>query len=412
MIWSSNSIITYILIFFSLYFEVFLLITFFENFRKTKNEEKKIITRYPTVTVVVPAFNEEKTVAKTIETLLKLDYPKDKLKITVVDDGSKDGTWQEMQKYKNHPQVEIFHKENGGKFTALNFAITHSKSEVIGCLDADSFVEPGALKSIVSYFEESEAMAVTPAVKIHKPNNILRHLQRNEYNMGVFNKKVLGQLEAINVTPGPFSFFRREVFEKIGLFKHAHNTEDMEIAMRMQKHGLKIRNAHRACVYTVGPATFKGLYKQRLRWMYGYLRNLLDYKEMILTRKYGNLGLFFLPISFLMVFGAVYYSGLVMYNVVDSIITRVIRYNSVGFYWTWPRFDWFFVNTSGLVFLAIILVSLSLITIAIGSKISDDRWGLNLHSLYFPFIFPVISLVWLLKAIWNIINKKKTPNWR
>ena len=390
---------------------MFLLITFIENLRKTKKEEKTIITRYPTVTVVVPAFNEEKTVAKTIETLLRLDYPKNKLKITVVDDGSRDGTWSELQKYKNHPQVEIFQKENGGKFTALNFAITHSTSEIIGCLDADSFVEPGALKSIVSYFEESEAMAVTPAVKIHKPNNILRHLQRNEYNMGVFNKKVLGHLEAINVTPGPFSFFRREVFEKIGLFKHAHNTEDMEIAMRMQKHGLKIRNAHRACVYTVGPATFKGLYKQRLRWMYGYMRNLIDYKEMVLTRKYGNLSMFFLPLSAVMILTALYYTIMILVNIVNSIIMRVIKFNSVGFFWTWPKFDWFYVDANALVFLAIILVTLSLITISIGSRISDNRWGLSIHSLYFPFIFPIISLVWLVKAIYNIITKEKT-SWR
>lgn len=411
MIWNSSNVVTYTLIFLSLYFEVFLLMTFFENLKKTKKEEKKIITRYPTVTVVVPAYNEEKTVAKTIETLLKLDYPKDKLKITVVDDGSKDKTWEELQKYKNHPQVEIYRKENGGKFTALNFAITNSTSEIIGCLDADSFVEPHALKSIVSYFEESDAMAVTPAVKIHKPDNILRHLQRNEYNMGVFNKKVLGQLDAINVTPGPFSFFRREVFEKIGLFKHAHNTEDMEIAMRMQKHGLKIRNAHRACVYTVGPATLKGLYKQRLRWIYGYLRNLIDYREMVLTRKHGNLSMFFLPFSAIMIFAALYYTTMIAYNIGDNIIGKVIKFNSVGFFWTWPRFDWFFVDTSAVLFLFIILVTLSLLTITIGSRISDNRWGLSVHSLYFPFIFPIISLVWLIKAIYNIITKEKT-SWR
>ena len=411
MIWSSSNIITYTLIFFSLYFEVFLLITFFENLKKTRKEERTIITRYPTVTVVVPAYNEEKTVAKTIETLLKLDYPKDKLKITVVDDGSKDGTWTEMQKYKNHPQIEILKKENGGKYTALNYAITHSTSEIIGCLDADSFVEPDALKTIISYFEEIEAMAVTASIKIHKPNSILRHLQHNEYNMRVFNKKVSGQLEAINVTPGPFSFFRREVFEKIGLFKHAHNTEDMEIAMRMQKHGLKIRNAHRACVYTVGPATFKGLYKQRLRWMYGYLRNLLDYREMILTKKYGNLSIFFLPFSAIMIIAALYYTVMILINIGNSILIKVVKFNSVGFFWTWPRFDWFYVDANALVFLAIILVVLSLITISVGSKISDNSWGLSIHSLYFPFILPIISLVWLVKAIYNIITKKKT-NWR
>jgi cellulose synthase/poly-beta-1,6-N-acetylglucosamine synthase-like glycosyltransferase len=411
MFLGQTSIITYFLMFLSLYFEVFLLITFFENFGRTKKEEGRKISRYPTVTITVPVYNEEKTVVKTIETLLNLDYPKDKLKIVVVNDGSKDRTWERVQVFKENPQVVLHNKENGGKYTALNYSIQNSTSELIGCLDADSFVEPHALKTIVSYFEDTETMAVTPAVKIHEPDNIIRHIQKNEYNMGVFNKKVFGQLGAINITPGPFSFFRREVFEIIGPFKHAHNTEDMEIAMRMQQHGLKITNAHKACVYTVGPATLKALYKQRLRWVYGYLKNLLDYREMIFKTKYGYLGVFFLPFSILMILGALYYTVTVLYSLGRTIFFTTLQYYTTGFYWHWPNFDWFYLNIDTIFILSLTLILFSFFIITMGSRLSEGKNGFSWHTLYFPFIFPMISLIWLIKAIYNIIAHKKT-SWR
>src|SRR3989344_7290003 len=115
--------LTYIILFISLNFEVFLLITYFENrkdIRKENRDFNRNLKRYPTVTIIVPCWNEEKTVSKTLHSLLHLDYPKDKLKIMVVDDGSKDNTWKVVQKFKNHPQILLHKKENGGKYTALN----------------------------------------------------------------------------------------------------------------------------------------------------------------------------------------------------------------------------------------------------------------------------------------------------
>lgn len=106
-------------------------------------------------------------------------------------------------------------------------------------------------------------------------------------------------MHAIHIAPGPFSFFRREVFDTIGIYKHAHNTEDMEIAMRMQKHGLKIAHAPRAVVYTSSPNTIKKLYKQRVRWVSGFLGNLMDYRRMLFNKKHGDLGLIVLPMALL-----------------------------------------------------------------------------------------------------------------
>src|SRR5204863_6922080 len=114
---SVTHLITYVFLFISLNFEVFLLITYFES-RLFMKEEDKVIARgvkkFPSVSIIVACWNEEETVSKTIHYILNLDYRKDKLKIMAIDDGSTDSTWQKLLKFENHPQVKIYKKENGG----------------------------------------------------------------------------------------------------------------------------------------------------------------------------------------------------------------------------------------------------------------------------------------------------------
>ena len=204
-------------LFLMMYFQIFLIYTYFEN-KRTYIIPKEVEepTHFPSVTVVVPAWNEEKTLAGTVNSLLALKYPADKLSIFVVDDGSTDKTYEVAKTFSRYPQVQVFTKKNGGKHSVLNFGIEHSTSELIGCLDADSFVDSNALKAIVPYFDNPEVMAVTPSVQIHEPNNPIRKMQSIEYKVGVFVRKTLSRFNGLYVTPGPFSIYRRTVFEQIG----------------------------------------------------------------------------------------------------------------------------------------------------------------------------------------------------
>src|SRR3989344_9520984 len=251
--------VTYIFLFTALYIEVFFLITYFE-FRE---KERKIpavgaLDKWPSVSVIVPVWNEGTTVLKTIFSLLELNYPKEKLSIFIVDDGSTDKTWNVIQRFARNKQIKLLRKENGGKYTALNYALSFVDTELVGCLDADSFVHPEALKRIVAKFEEDiEIMAVTPSIKIFEPHGLLGLMQKAEYMFGIFLRKVFCDLNAIYITPGPFSIFKKSVFERIGGYRHAHNTEDMEIAMRMQKNNMKIGNAHNAFIYTIAPTALR-----------------------------------------------------------------------------------------------------------------------------------------------------------
>ena len=143
------------MIFLSVYVQVFFFVTFLENRKKIVIRNGKVrLAKYPEVTVAVPCWNEEKTVAKTVHSLLNLNYPKDKIQIILVDDGSTDKTLDILKQFEHYSNIKVFHKENGGKYTALNLALEHTQSEFFGGLDADSFVDPESLVRVMSYFEK------------------------------------------------------------------------------------------------------------------------------------------------------------------------------------------------------------------------------------------------------------------
>jgi len=401
----------YATFFVSLYFEVFMLINFLGKRTLIKNEESKALKSFPSVTIIVPAFNEEKTITQTIFSLLKLEYPKEKLNIIIVDDGSTDETPTIIKRFRTNKRIKIIRKKNGGKYTALNAGLAVVKSELVGCLDADSFVPPDTLKKILPYFENEKTMAVTPAIKIHRPDRFIRHIQSNEYNLGIFIKKCFSLIDAVTVTPGPFSIFRAQVFKNLGHFREAHNTEDLEIAMRMQKNFYKITNAHTAIVYTTGPGSLKGLYRQRVRWISGFLHNTIDYRSIFLNRKYGHLGLFALPFAATSI-GLFFFSiSMIIWNTFVMVKEKIIEIQSIGLHWHSFHFDWFFVNTNSKVFLSFILFAATIILITYGKKISEKKINFSFHTLYFPLVYAILSIFWLSKAVYNTALSKEN-RWR
>ncbi len=408
-----QEISVYFFLFVGIYFEVFILITYLINRSSIKLDGKRSFERdsYPSVTVIIPCWNEETTVGKTIESVMALNYPKNKLNLTVVDDGSTDNTWNAISEYKKkYPQIEIFRKENGGKYTALNYGIERATTELVGCLDADSFVDKDTLKKIVCKFDDPLNMSVTPAMKIHNPKTIIQSVQSVEYIFGILIKKVMAILGAIHVTPGPFTIFRRSMFAKIGLFHHAHNTEDMEIAFRMQANHLKIDNVHNAWVYTTGPTTFRKLYKQRLRWTYGFLRNVWDYKYLFLNRKYGNIGLLTIPTAFILIIGVVFSVFFMLLRVAQFLQGKYIEWHTVGFLGPQVNVSFFYVSTKLNMFLIGFVFVLMFTLVYNAQKLTHERIRITRIATYF-LIYPLISPFWIFKSIYNALLSK-TTSWR
>ncbi len=412
---SVSDIILYTLTFLSVYVQVFFLITFLENKKKIVVRKGSIeLQKYPKVTIIVPSWNEEKTIYKTVHSLLNLNYPKDKVKIFLIDDGSTDRTWDAIKRFSKNPNVKIFHKENGGKYTALNLGLEHVETDFLGCLDADSVADPESLVRIMSYFEKDpKIMAVAPSIIAINSKNTIQHAQKVEYDMSIYIKKMFGFLGAIHVTPGPLTIFRKKVFDDLGPYRHAHNTEDLEIAYRMQKNFYKIEHCNDAYVYTNTPPTIVKLYKQRLRWIYGFINNTIDYRNIIFRKKYGNFSLFTVPSSIISAFAVSYLFGKTLYSLGGFLFSKFLQFKTVGFYMNSniKSLDPFFINTQILFFISIFLFSLTILSVLLGRKMSEGKWRFSLSMIYYLFILSIISPFWFLKAIYNTLLSRK-PSWR
>lgn len=410
---SIYTVVFYIFSFISVYVQIFFLITFFEKRRHIiHNPEYLDLLSYPTVTIAIPCYNEEATVDKTVKSLLALDYPKDKIKIFLIDDGSKDNTWNVIKSFENGTSVFAFKKENGGKHTALNLALENTTSEFFGCLDSDSLVHPQALKRILKYFEKDPAtMAVAPSIIVYNPKNIIQYSQNIEYDMSIYTKKMLGFMGGIHVTPGPFSIFRKKVFDDLGYYRKAHNTEDQEIALRMQEHGYKIDHCPDAYVYTNTPDSVAKLYRQRLRWIYGFIKNIIDYRRLLFKKEYGAVALFTLPSGIISIFGVMFLFANIVGNIIKFIYNKIIQINSVGigqlgtFHF---KFDWFFMNTKAALLFGVILYILVIISVMIGRKMSDKKSRFSFSVFYFIIIYSVIAPFWMLRAVYNAVISKES----
>lgn len=404
----SITFITHILLFVALYTEVFLLVAFMEGSPRTKKSQP---SRYPSVTVIVPCFNEEKTISSTLQSLLALEYPQHLLSIIAVNDGSTDSTQKILETFSHDSRITILSQENGGKYTAMNAALRHSKSEIIGCLDADSFVRPDALKNAVAHFESRNADAVTPAITVTTPDSLLGYIQQAEYTLSIFIRRAFDMTGTIFVTPGPFSLFRRTAIVELGGWRHAHGTEDMDIAMRMQEHGMKIVNAPDVYVTTTAPRTLKALFKQRTRWAYGGIMNFWDFRHMVGNRKHGALGVVILPSVIISIFAALFFTAQLAVLSLQNIASLYVKIDTIGLALHWPSIpELFFINTSSITIVSLVLILLVLVLVYIGKTIS----GTPLHPLALPVylvLYPLIAPWWLGNAAARAALRIQAP-WR
>lgn len=325
MLWSSY--------FISLYFAIFFIITFFENKSLFEKKERIKIKRYPSVSVIIPAYNEEKTIIKTIVSVINLDYPKDLLDVVVVDDGSKDNTKIIVEEFiRGKKNIKLISHSNKGKGASLNIALKQVKGEFFACLDADSEVDSNALKKMLSlyYANKDNVAIVTPALKVKNAHTLIEKMQRVEYLAMLLAAKITSILDCQYVAPGPFSIYKTSVIKDIGGFDEASLTEDQEIAYRVQSMHYKIIHCKDAYVFTRTPRTLRAFYKQRNRWYKGSLLTLHKYKKMVLNKNYGDFGFFQLLKN-----------ALAIYLSVTALVFA-------GRWIVWPLFrklrEWYFVD--------------------------------------------------------------------
>ncbi|EMA37825.1 glycosyltransferase [Halobiforma nitratireducens] len=272
---------------------------------------------YPDVTVLIPAYNEEGYVGRTIQALLDADYPEDALEIVAIDDGSTDGTYAEASAYAGvSDRVRVVSKENGGKYSALNYGLLFASNDVIVTVDADSLVASDALKHIVAPFgddPETEIGAVASNVTIWNRDSLVTRCQQLEYTIGVnIYRRALDYFGIVMVVPGCLGAYRREVLDEVFGYDPDTLTEDFDVTMKVLRAGYRVTVSD-ARVYTEAPATWRDLYRQRLRWYRGNYMTILKHWQVVTDARYDYLNrialpfrlveMFFIPAASFVIFG-------------------------------------------------------------------------------------------------------------
>jgi cellulose synthase/poly-beta-1,6-N-acetylglucosamine synthase-like glycosyltransferase len=259
---------------------------------------------------------------------------------------------------------------------------------------------------IVAAFKNKRVAAVTPGIHVKAPQTLLQHMQRVEYLLGVFNRYAFAGLGSVFITPGPFSIFRAETIREVGGWHHGHSTEDMELGLRLQSRGWMITNEPEAEVRTTAPRTLRTLVRQRVRWSYGFLRNVFDYRHMIGNPKYGNLGLLILPTALLSFGAALYLAARIFSSIINFAVETISRLLVVGIS-TPGSFDTlFFFNTSFLWLTVYAAIIFTVVLISLGSFLSTGRGRPPVSTPLFLGLYGFIVPVWLgvalVRAVFNM----------
>lgn len=405
-----------------LYILVFWLLSFLDNREYMKQESKKRtkLTRFPLVSVIIPAHNEENTIAGTIESVLKLNYPQDKVEIIIINDGSTDDTKKNIEKitHSNRNRKIIFiDQKNQGKAKSLNNALKIAKGEFFACLDADSFVDKNTLIKMIKFHNQNSHLAiVTPAMRVKDPKTLAQKFQRLEYLTSMFLARLMGLLDMIYVAPGPFSLYRTDIIKKLGGFDINNLTEDQEIAYRAQKHHYGIKQCFNAYVYTTAPHNLKKLYKQRNRWFKGSMINLHKYKQLFFDKKYGDFGMLQLPINlatYILSVCAIFFFG---YFIFKPLFREIHNLYLINFdFLHYIRSMDFNFNILGLdlgmMFIAYTLFFVALIVFYLSHKNTDEKirkHGIIYIIFYFFFYYTmlsIISIIVLIQLIFGVRQK-------
>ena len=266
---------------------------YYEN--KAERRAHQSDFKFAPVSIIVPAYNEEVTAIKTIQSLLQLDYHE--FEIIFIDDGSKDKTYELVNaSYGNHPMVKVLTKPNGGKASALNFGLAHTRYEFAVCIDADTQLKNDAIQHLMAYFTDDEIGAVAGTVKVGNENNLITIWQSIEYitaqNM---DRRAFDLINSITVVPGAIGAFRKAAIFKAGNFTSDTLAEDCDLTMRILKQGYIIKNSAEAIAYTEAPETLGALLKQRFRWSFGVIQSFWKNRDALFNKKYKFFGMIGMP---------------------------------------------------------------------------------------------------------------------
>jgi cellulose synthase/poly-beta-1,6-N-acetylglucosamine synthase-like glycosyltransferase/peptidoglycan/xylan/chitin deacetylase (PgdA/CDA1 family)/spore germination protein YaaH len=250
----------------------------------------------PRVAVLIPAYNEEKVIVRTIRSVLNSDYRN--LHVIVIDDGSADRTSEVAREAYAAEiaagRVQVLTKENGGKAAALNYALDRLTEEIYVGIDADTVIAADAIGKLIPHFEDPLIGAVAGNAKVGNRVNLWTRWQALEYITSQnFERRALDLFNVVTVVPGAIGAWRTGPVKAVGGYPVNTVAEDADLTMGLLELGLKVVYEDRSLAFTEAPIDAKGLMRQRFRWSFGTLQAIWKHRAAFVRNK--AMGLFALP---------------------------------------------------------------------------------------------------------------------
>lgn len=245
------------------------------------------LTEYPKVSVVVPCYNEADNVREVIACLDQLNYPD--YNIIAINDGSRDDTGAILNELVNvYPKLVVVHQyRNEGKAIGLTTAAMLSDAEYLMCIDGDSLLDKEAIGWMLRHFiDDASVGAVTGNPRIRTRSSLLGRMQVGEFSsiVGLIKRTqhMYGRLLTVS---GVVSMFRKRALQEVSYWSSDMLTEDIDISWKLQVQGWQVHFESRALSWILMPETFRGLYRQRLRWAKGGIQVLFRYAGAVFSRR-------------------------------------------------------------------------------------------------------------------------------
>lgn len=284
----------------------------------------------PPVSVIIPAYNEEKVIVSSVERVLASNYPA--IELIVADDGSKDATSALVaERFGSDPRVKLLTLTNGGKASALNRALQHASGEIVIALDADTQFLPDTIALLVRWFADPKIGAVAGNARVGNVINLATRWQAIEYVTAQnVERRALDSLRAITVVPGAVGAWRRQALDDVGGYPEDTLAEDQDLTIAIQRKGWRVAYDVEAIALTEAPETFKALGKQRFRWSFGTLQCLWKHREVLRQGRPRGLAWFGMPQAWLFQIFFAAISPVIDLALGISIIETIVRVHQHG----------------------------------------------------------------------------------
>jgi peptidoglycan-N-acetylglucosamine deacetylase len=361
----------------------------------------------PSVTVLIPAHNEETDIVQTVTSVLASDFQY--LGVIVVDDGSTDRTGELLDShFGQEPRVRILHQVNRGKSAALSRALGEANTEIVVTIDADTEIEPDAIGKLIRHFSDPTVGAVAGNVKVGNRSRWLTRWQALEYitsqNM---EKRAFDLLNCITVVPGALGAWRKKAIEAAGGITADTVAEDADLTIAIRRLGWRISYDEEAIAWTEAPETPGVLIRQRFRWTFGTLQSFWKHSNTLFRPKYGTLGWIALPNIFVFQLALPLISPVIDLMFFGSLVLWALGQKVAHLPQLWTTAD---VERSVLFFLGFLLIDVFTCIVAFALERKED-WTLLVPVLLQRFYYRQLMYVVLFRSVKEAVSGRPV-GWR